>query len=133
MQSRSFAVRRHPPRGHSPAARRGFTLAEMLVALVLLAWGALALVAASAGAVRVVAAAEAQERATIAARERVEQLAARPCSGLDDGMAVDSSLGLREHWTISRTRNGARLATDTVEYTDHGAPHSVALERLVLC
>lgn len=128
MGSRSFTALPPPPRG-----RAGFTLAEMVVALVLLAWGALALVAASAGAVRVVGAAEAQERATIAARERVEQLAARPCSSLRDGSSVDASLGLREHWTITPMRNGVRLATDTVEYTDHGAPRTVVLERLVVC
>lgn len=100
---------------------------------MLLAWGALALVAASAGAVRVVGAAEAQQSATIAARERVEQLATGECAGPSDGSAVDSSLGLRERWTITPTRNGVRLATDSVEYTDHGAPRVVVLERLVVC
>jgi Tfp pilus assembly protein PilV len=141
MRSRSFAAIRpllafggHPAGTRPlPAAHSGFTLAEIVVALVLLAWGALAVVAASIGAIRVVEAAEAQERATLAARQRVEQLASRRCSSLHDASSVDSSLAMRERWTITPPRNGVRLAIDTVEYTDHGVPRTVVLERLVVC
>jgi Tfp pilus assembly protein PilV len=122
------------PRVPRPGARvLGFTLAEVVVSLVLLAWGALALVAASAGAVRVVAEGEAQERATAAARNRIEQVAARGCSTPADSSSVDSSLGIRERWTVSPARNGVRLVTDTVDYGDHAATRTVVLERLILC
>lgn len=117
----------------SPPATRGFTLAEVVVALVLLAWGALALVAASGGAVRAVGAAEAQARATMVARDRIERLASRDCSGLRDGGSVDSTLGVEERWTITPARHGVRLATDTVEYLDRNARRSVVLSRLLLC
>ncbi|MDQ3948883.1 MAG: hypothetical protein M3282_00920 [Gemmatimonadota bacterium] len=127
MRPRAFTSRFPPP------ASRGFTLAEIVVALVLLAWGALALVAASAGAVRAVGAAEAQERATAAARDRVELLAARDCSSLRDGSSIDSAHGVQERWTVTPIRNGARLLTASVEYTDRGAAHGVVLKRLIVC
>jgi Tfp pilus assembly protein PilV len=114
-------------------AQPGFTLAELVVALMLLAWGALALVAASASAVRTIGAAATQERATAAARDRLEQIAAsRDCLTMRDGDAVDSVNGIRERWTITG-RGGTRLVTDSVDYADHGTTKSVALRRLVLC
>ena len=114
-------------------ARCGLTLAEVVVALVLLQCGALALVAASAAAVRVVAAAEAQERATLAARDRLEQLALRACSTTQLETSADSSPGLRERWAVSPVRGGVRLAVDTVEYFDRDMTRALVLERLVLC
>jgi Tfp pilus assembly protein PilV len=112
---------------------RGFTLAEIVVALMLLAWGALALVAATAAQIRAIGSAESQTAATTAARERVEYLASRPCADLRDGSSVDSSRHIREWWTVIRGRNGARLATDSVVYLDRGIPRALVLRRLILC
>jgi hypothetical protein len=100
---------------------------------MLLACGALALVAASATAIRAITAAETQTRATAVARNRVEHLAAGGCSTLRDGSAVDSSGAMRERWTVSMSRNGARLVTDTVEYAERDAVRRTVLQRLVLC
>jgi hypothetical protein len=100
---------------------------------MLLGSGALALVAASATAVRAVGSAEAQMRATSAARSRLEHLAAGPCSDLGPGSSVDSAHGLREWWTVIRGRNGARLATDSVEYSDRGAIRTLVLQRFIVC
>jgi prepilin-type N-terminal cleavage/methylation domain-containing protein len=127
---KSRAATRYPP----PATRcGGFTLPEVLLALTLLACGALALVAASATAIRTIAAAETQIIATAVARNRVEHLAAGGCSTLRGGTAVDSSRAMRERWTVSTSRNGAYLVTDTVEYAERDAVRRVVLERLVLC
>jgi Tfp pilus assembly protein PilV len=111
----------------------GFTLAEILVALVLLAWGGLAVVAASAAAVRAVSAAEARERAATAARDRVEQLASHDCPSLQGGSVVDSSNGIRERWTGTPARNGVRLIVDTVEQLDRAAGRPLVLHRVLLC
>ncbi|MFN2564300.1 MAG: hypothetical protein ABR499_04725 [Gemmatimonadaceae bacterium] len=128
MPQDSRASRRPPS-----AARPAFTLAEVVVALVLLAWGALALVASSAAAIRTVAAAEAETFAVAAARDRVERLATGGCSRLRDGLAVDSSRGIRERWTIGPSGNGARLVTDSVEYLEHSTQRQAVVQRLVLC
>jgi Tfp pilus assembly protein PilV len=123
---------RRTARRSLPAAR-GFTLADIVVALTLLAWGALAAAAATAAAVRAVGSAESHAAATIAARNRVEHLASVPCSGLRSGSSADSSRGIRERWTVIRGRNGARLATDSVEYSDRGAVRLLVLHRLISC
>ncbi len=118
---------------YPPPATRGFTLAEIVVALMLLAWGALALVAATAAQIRAIGSAESQIAATTAARERVEHLASLPCADLRDGSSVDSSGHIREWWTVIRGRNGARLATDSVVYLDRGTPRTLVVRRLILC
>jgi len=132
MRSRHGAFTlRYPPRAGRP---HGFTLAESVVALVLLACGAAALAAASAGSIRALTSAEAEERAAIAARNRVEQLAARGCSSLDGGgAAVDSSAGLRERWTVAPMRNGVRLVTDSVDHLGAAVGRPIVLHRIVLC
>jgi prepilin-type N-terminal cleavage/methylation domain-containing protein len=127
MRPRSSATRYPLP------ATRGFTLAEVIVALALLAWGALSVVAATAAAVRAVGSAESQMAATTAARARVEHLASLRCSDLRDGSSADSSRGIREWWTVSRGRNGARLVTDSVEYSDRGTTRVLVLRRLIVC
>jgi prepilin-type N-terminal cleavage/methylation domain-containing protein len=117
----------------SRPASRGFTLAEVIVALALLAWGALSVVAATAAAVRAIGSAESQMAATTTARARVEHLASLRCSDLRDGSSADSSRGIREWWTVTRGRNGARLVTDSVEYADRGTTRLLVLRRMVLC
>src|ERR671927_1662812 len=100
-----------PRRRAPPAARPGFTLAESVLALALLGSGALVVVVASATAVRSVAEGEAQVSAVVAARNRVELLAAGGCRTLRDGTAFDSATAVRESWRISGGRSAARLIT----------------------
>jgi Tfp pilus assembly protein PilV len=112
---------------------RGFTLAEIVVALTLLAWGALAVVAATAAAIRAIGSAESQVAAITAAHDRVERLASASCVDLQEGSSADSARGIREWWTVTRGRNGARLVTDSVEYLDRGAIRALVLRRLIVC
>lgn len=123
----------HPATRYPPHATRGFTLAEIVVSLTLLAWGALALVAATAAQIRAIGSAETQAAATAAARDRVEYLASIPCSDLRSGSYVDSARGISEWWSVSRGRNGGRLATDSVVYRDLGGVRALVLRRLILC
>ena len=127
MRCSCSAARRRPP------AAPGFTLAEVVVAVVLLAWGALALVAASGNAVRLVGEAVSQERATLAARHRVERLAARGCSALETGTGSESTLGLRERWTVTPVRNGVSLVAESLDYADRGRNRQVVVHRLIVC
>ena len=130
----AMTARRFPasPTCSRATAHRGFTLAELVVALVLLGCGALALIAASASAVRGIGAAEAQERANAAARHRVERIASGECSAMREGAFVDSVLGIRERWTITNG-GGTRLVTDTVAPLERADERRVVLSRLVIC
>jgi Tfp pilus assembly protein PilV len=129
-----MTTRRFPasPKCSGATAHCGFTLAELVVALVLLGCGALALIAASATAARGIGLAEAQERANAAARHRVERIASGECSAMRDGAFVDSVLGIRERWTITNGR-GTRLVTDSVAPLESADEGRVVLSRLVLC
>jgi Tfp pilus assembly protein PilV len=113
--------------------RTGFTIVEVIVALTLLACGALAVVAATATAVRAVDSADRQRTAIAAARGRLETLAASGCSHLTDGTATDSLSGRRESWRVFASRNGVRLVTDSMSYADRGTWRVAVLHRLVVC
>ena len=89
-------------------ARNGFTIVEMLVALVLAAVGLLALVGADTTAWRHRLHADRAVRATHLVRARVESLAAGPCSPTSGTHAHPS--GIAERW--SATRHGPLLLAD---------------------
>lgn len=127
MGRRLIATRYPPP------ATRGFTLVDVIVALALLAGGALASVAATAAAIRAISAADSQSHAVRIGRGRVELLAASGCRSLRDGSVVDSAYGIRERWTVGVAPNGARRVADSVEYVDHGADRRLVVRRLVVC
>jgi hypothetical protein len=101
--------------------------------MTLLIVGALAVVAASAAAVRAVGSADAELAAMATAQRRLEELASRGCLAARTGTAIDTSAGLRESWRVTVSRNGVRLATDSVEYVDHGIPRVIVRGRLVVC
>lgn len=129
----SQPIRTPPTSSFARPAVRGFTIVEVVVAMALLVVGALAVVAASARAVRAVASADAALAAMAAAQRRLEELASRGCVATETGTATDTSAGLRESWRVAVSRNGVRLATDSVEYLDHGIPRVVVRRRLVVC
>ena len=101
--------------------------------MTLLVVGALAAVAASAVAVRAVGRSDAELAAMSTAQRRLEELASRRCPGADSGSATDSSAGLRESWRVPGSRNGVSLATDSVQFLDHGIPRDIVRARLVIC
>lgn len=111
--------------------RRGFTLVEVLVALVLVQFGLLAVAATSAIAARHVAIASRAAHARDVARERLESLRWTACSGGSDGSRV--TVELSEHWSV-RGADGWRSVRDSVEYSlPAGRRGRLVLEQLVLC
>jgi type II secretory pathway pseudopilin PulG len=121
------------PASRDPLPAAGFTIVEVVVAMTLLVSGALAVVVASAAAVRAVGGADAELAAMAAAQARLEALAARGCSAATNGTAADTSAGLRESWRVTTSRNGLRLATDSVEYLDHDTRRVIVRGRLMVC
>jgi type IV pilus modification protein PilV len=84
-------------------ARRGFTLAELLVALMVFSVGALALAATSANVIRMMTASKNRTQAADVAQARFERMRSQPCSM----HTTDSTTtrGVAESWqTVSLSR-----------------------------
>ena len=111
--------------------RRGFTLVETLVALVLVQFGLLAVAAASGIAARDMAAATRISRAREAAHDRIESLRPGACRAMAEGSV--STAAWDEHWSV-RGDSVVRIVRDSVEYRlPAGRRGRVVLEHAVLC
>lgn len=111
--------------------RRGFTLVETVVALVLVQFGLLAVAALSAVAARDVASATRIASARDAAHERIEQLRTGACVATSEGSA--STPALTEHWSV-RGDSVVRFIRDSVEYRlPAGRRGRIVIELAVLC
>ena len=106
--------------------RSGFTLVELVLALVLVAFGLLALSATSALVTREVGSAGTRVAAALAARNRFEWLAVTPCASLAGG-AVTHSRGVQEWWTVERNGNTVVLRDSIVIVTPSG-PKALVLQ-----
>jgi hypothetical protein len=92
--------------------RAGFSLAEVLVALVLFEFAMLALTAAAGVAARDLAGARALRSAGATARNRVEDIASEACPH-SGAWTAPASPGLVEHWRVDALGQ-ARFITDSV-------------------
>jgi Tfp pilus assembly protein PilV len=118
----------------SLAARRrrsGFTLVELLVAVVLIEIGLLALVASGASLVRQTTTTRARLAAINAAGNRLQLLGATACiatSGMNGPAA-----GLIERWSATLQSNGTRELRDSVTFVAMGSTHSIVLRTRLTC
>jgi Tfp pilus assembly protein PilV len=94
--------------------RNGFTLVEVVVALVLFQFGMLALAAAGAVAARDLTVARNGARARAIAQNRVELLRASACFNSGSGTVAHPN-GFLEHWR-SATSGPKRIISDSVVY-----------------
>ena len=94
--------------------RSGFTLIEVLVALVIFHFGMLALAAITIGTARDLATANRRARAQAVARNRVQQLRASACPPPSAGFATLAG-GLLEFWRIEADAS-RRTITDSVDF-----------------
>jgi len=94
-------MRRHTNTAQSqPRARRGFTLAELLVALMVFSVGALAMVATSANVMTLITASKNRALAAAIASSRFERMRAVPCTA----HTTDSTTtrGIKEVWQTTK-------------------------------
>jgi prepilin-type N-terminal cleavage/methylation domain-containing protein len=112
------------------SSRAGFTLIEVLIAVVLIDVGLLALVAGSAVVVRRAAEVSTRSAALRTASNRIQTLGATRCAAITGGA---SSGGIDEAWSVTLEPNHVRELRDSVQFTVAGVPRSVALVTRLPC
>jgi prepilin-type N-terminal cleavage/methylation domain-containing protein len=110
--------------------RAGFTLVELLVAIVLIQIGLLALVAGGASLVRQTTTTRARFAAINTAANRLQQLGATSCATTN---GVASAPGIAERWSATIQPNGTRELRDSVTFVAMGSTHSVVLRTRLTC
>ncbi len=115
----------------SAGVRCGFTLLEVLLAVILIDVGLFALVAGSAVLVRQTSELHARDRAARTAANRVQALGAGPCAPLV-GQARSAD-GQEERWMVVLIAGGARDVSDSVGFVVRGVPRSVVLRTRLSC
>ena len=89
---------RQPRSASASGRRRGFTLVELMVALMVFVVGVLAVTGSSAVVMSMVGGSQRRTIAAAVAESRFEHLRALPCSAHADGYA--ETRGVRELWTV---------------------------------
>jgi type IV pilus modification protein PilV len=115
-QGRSHGVhgmspRRRNRRASGANARAGFTLVELIVAMIVFAVGVLGLAATAASVTRLMGGASRQTIAAAIGQSRLERLRASPCSTLTNG--ADTTRGVVSVWTVQTVTRGVNV-TETV-------------------
>jgi len=124
----------HPAARHgSPrVARRGFTVVEVLVALIVVAVGLLGVAGASAVALRASHAAVREQSALSRARSRLALIESGGCGSAASGER-QAGPGLKDRWTVGPLVNGVRLAEVGSDWDDTGRRRTVTLRSALLC
>ena len=111
-------------------SRRGFTLVELIVAIIILVIGVLGLASASAYVMRQIAGSSLQNRAAALAQSRFERLRSQSCASLTSGSAVTS--GITERWTVTMLNRSARLV-DVLTWSENRRTRSMTFTTLRPC
>ena len=85
-------------RATAHCARTGFTLAELLVALMVFSVGALAMAATSANVMTLITASKNRTLAAAAAEARFERMRSQPCSAHSSDSTITGGIG--EAWQV---------------------------------
>jgi prepilin-type N-terminal cleavage/methylation domain-containing protein len=93
--------------------RRGFSLVEVMIAIVILTTGVLALAASSAAGTRLIVQGGSLGRSAALAEGRIEILRSTACTSLTSGTATEGAFTVG--WTVGTTGN-LRAVVVTVTY-----------------
>jgi prepilin-type N-terminal cleavage/methylation domain-containing protein len=96
------------------AARRGFTLVEVMVAVMLLTVGLTAVVATSSAVTRMMGGSIREATASTLAASRFETLRGSRCAGIINGSAT--TRGIVEKWTVTQKTPRMFDVTDSVTF-----------------
>jgi prepilin-type N-terminal cleavage/methylation domain-containing protein len=124
----------HPPERPCSrnAPRRGFTVVEVLAALVVVAVGMLGVAGSSALALRAANAAVREQAAISRARTRLALIESTGCGGAVSGEHRVAS-GLKDRWTVGPPAYGVRRVDVSADWDDVGRRRTVTLRSALLC
>jgi Tfp pilus assembly protein PilV len=122
----------HPARPRR-LRREGFSVVEVLVALLLVSVGLLAMAGTSSLALRTAHTAAAELRAAHRAALRLELLAGPGCAAPASGVVPAGTGGMRESWTVAAATNGAARVEWTAEWAAPRGVGTLRVESALLC
>lgn len=120
-------------------SRAGFTIIEVMIAIIVLGVGVMALVGSSAMVTRMIGAGRSSTEAVEIANSRVEQLrraaysTTPPCTHTDFAAGTAAGTGYTEKWTITTQANSIRVITDSVVYRTTRGARPFVLTTSILC
>ena len=86
---------------HRPISSRGFTLVEVLVAILILSIGLLAMVGMIGVAIQASAFSSKMSLATRSAQEKLEEIKSTPYANVTAGSEAEDADGLTRSWTVA--------------------------------
>jgi prepilin-type N-terminal cleavage/methylation domain-containing protein len=121
------------PSGRTPVRprRSGFTIVELIVAMLMLTIGLLGLAGVGAVVLKQMRGGTYQTVAASIAQSRFEQFEGDPCSSIVSGSATVR--GMDETWTASALGTRARAIQDTVTFVGTSGTRKVGIHTVVAC
>ncbi|MGI9140266.1 MAG: type IV pilus modification PilV family protein [Gemmatimonadaceae bacterium] len=112
-------------------SRAGFTLVELIVAMLMLTIGLLGLAGVGAVVLKQMKGGTYQTIAASIAQSRFEQFEGDPCSTIASGSATVR--GMQEKWTVSAMGIRAKAIRDTVTFVGTSGTKKVGIHTVVSC
>ena len=109
------------------------TLAEVIVALVLVAVGLLGVAGSASLAARAISVHSMALRASARARLRLVLLDAAGCANATSGAVDDPLLPLREHWRVTSRTPGTVMIDDSLAWSANGQARHLVVRSALLC
>jgi prepilin-type N-terminal cleavage/methylation domain-containing protein len=122
---------RRTARAAGASQRRGFTLVELMVSVLMLTVAMLGLLSTSAAITRMMGKGSQRSLAAAVAESRFEKLRSGDCTLLSSGSATARG-GIAESWGVQRVAR-AVIIGDSVRYLDHGITRSHAFQTVIPC
>lgn len=113
-------------------SRGGFTIIELVVAMIIMTVGVLALATGSAGVAKQMRAGNQAALAAVIGNARLETIRGQGCTYLSNGSAT--TRGMTERWSITWISSRARAVTESVTYIPRAQrSRTLALRSVVPC
>jgi prepilin-type N-terminal cleavage/methylation domain-containing protein len=113
------------------STRGGFSLVEMIVAIVLLSVGLLALAGTTGAVTDLMVDGARQTEAGSIAQRRFETLQGTACTSIAGGSATTGVFG--ESWTVTNVGSTSKRVSLTVTYTQYGSSKSQTFNTVIRC